>query len=280
MLDSADNSQNVIFPPPDPGSSGSSQRDRWLSGAWVFRDETLRRLEFLLDEAFRVPGTGIRFGMDGIIGLVPGLGDVIAGLLSLVIPIAAWMRGIPYVALVRMLVNLGIGVLIGSIPLFGDLFDIAWKPNRRNYQLLQRHLGEPRRHNWRDWGFLTLLAAAMAIVFAIPLILFLCLVAHPALTTGPRFGDTALSRITVVSLYNRRSCRGVAQSGSASALGAEGRGFKSLRPDHGISNLQHSYPHQKIHCSENCSECLSFPNLSRQQIKAFLETPIPSMLFL
>ena len=112
------------------------------------------RLEILLDEAFRIPGTQIRFGIDGIIGLVPGLGDVIAGLLSLVIPLAAWIRGVPYVTLVRMAANLGIGVLVGTIPIFGDIFDIAWKTNRRNYRLLSRHLGEPRHHTWRDWGFL------------------------------------------------------------------------------------------------------------------------------
>jgi hypothetical protein len=111
------------------------------------------RLEILLDEGFRIPGTQFRFGLDGIIGLVPGLGDVLAGLLSLIIPVAAWIRGVPYVTLVRMAANLGIGVLVGSIPIFGDIFDIAWKANRRNYRLLQRHLGEPRRHTWRDWVF-------------------------------------------------------------------------------------------------------------------------------
>ena len=63
---------------------------RWTKGAWLFRDETLHSLEILLDEAFRIPFTRFRFGIDGIIGLVPGLGDVIAGILSLVIPIAAW----------------------------------------------------------------------------------------------------------------------------------------------------------------------------------------------
>ncbi|MDE3201719.1 MAG: DUF4112 domain-containing protein, partial [Acidobacteriota bacterium] len=61
---------------------------RWQGGVWLFRDETLKRFEILLDEAFRVPGTQFRFGIDGIIGLVPGLGDVIAGLLSLIIPLA------------------------------------------------------------------------------------------------------------------------------------------------------------------------------------------------
>ncbi len=152
-----------------PGSS--LDQDRWNRGAWLFRDRTLHGLEILLDEAFVIPGTGIRFGLDGIIGLVPGLGDVLAGLLSLIIPLAAWIRGVPYVTLVRMAVNLGIGVLVGSIPLFGDIFDIAWKANRRNYLLLTRHLGESRRHTGRDWAFLLILAAALALVFAIPVAL-------------------------------------------------------------------------------------------------------------
>ena len=164
-----------VLPPQHDGAALA--QGRWNKGAWLFRDETLRKLEVLLDEAFRVPGTNIRFGIDGIIGLVPGLGDVLAGLLSLIIPLAAWIRGIPYITLLRMMVNLGIGVLIGTIPLFGDIFDIAWKPNRRNYQLLVRHLGEPRRHTWRDWVFLLLLGLAMAVIFAIPLALVVWLLA-------------------------------------------------------------------------------------------------------
>ena len=157
--------------------AGAGTADRWTRGAWLFRDETLRKLEVLLDEAFRIPGTRIRFGLDGIVGLVPGLGDVLAGLLSLVIPLAAWIRGVPYVTLLRMAANLGIGVLVGSIPLFGDAFDIAWKANRRNYRLLSRHLGEPRQHTWRDWIFLLMLGAAMVLIFAIPVVLVLWLIA-------------------------------------------------------------------------------------------------------
>jgi hypothetical protein len=159
---------------PQKGSMASenpSSQDRWNRGAWLFRDRTLHGLEILLDEAFVIPGTGIRFGIDGIVGLVPGLGDVLAGLLSLIIPLAAWIRGVPYVTLVRMAVNLGIGVLVGSIPIVGDIFDIAWKANRRNYLLLTRHLGEPRRHTGRDWAFLLMLAGGLALVFAIPVAL-------------------------------------------------------------------------------------------------------------
>ena len=165
-------------PPLSPSRSDRIQgivlpSGRWTRGAWLFRDDTLRGLEILLDEAFRIPFTRFRFGIDGIIGLVPGLGDVVAGILSLVIPIAAWTRGVPYVALARMAVNLGIGVLVGSIPVLGDAFDIAFKPNRRNYQIMQRHLGQPRRHTWKDWVFLGALVCALILVFTIPIAVFI-----------------------------------------------------------------------------------------------------------
>jgi len=151
--------------------SSSGGINRWESGAWLFRDSTLRALEILLDEAFRIPGTAFRFGIDGVIGLVPGLGDVLAGLLSLAIPIAAWLRGVPYVTLVRMIANLGIGVLAGSVPIMGDIFDVAWKANRRNFRLLQRHLREPRRHTWRDWAFLFVMLVILGAIFAVPVFL-------------------------------------------------------------------------------------------------------------
>ncbi|MFP5236993.1 MAG: DUF4112 domain-containing protein [Acidobacteriota bacterium] len=160
---------------PDPAPDDRRARgaaDRWQRGAWLFRDSTLRSLEIVLDELFRVPGTQIRFGIDGVVGLIPGAGDVLAGLLSAVIPLAAWIRGVPYVALVRMAVNLGIGVLVGSIPLAGDIFDIVWKANRRNLALMQRHLREPRRHGWRDWAFLCALAMLLGMIFALPVLVF------------------------------------------------------------------------------------------------------------
>ena len=163
-------------PPASPEAEGIVVLPgRWNHGTGLFRDETLRKLEILLDEAFRIPFTRIRFGIDAIIGLVPGLGDVIAGLLSLVIPIAAWSRGVPYITIIRMAANLCIGVLFGSIPILGDAFDIAWKPNRRNYRLLQRHLVEPRRHTWKDGAFLLILASVIGLVFALPIVLLIWL---------------------------------------------------------------------------------------------------------
>src|SRR5579859_1360118 len=107
-------------------ATGQVLNDRWNRGAWLFRDSTLKKLETLLDEAFRVPRTQFRFGIDGLIGLIPGFGDVLAGILSAIIPVAAWIRGVPYITLLRMASNLGIAVLVGTIPLFGDIFDIAW----------------------------------------------------------------------------------------------------------------------------------------------------------
>jgi len=151
---------------------GSERADRWQSGGRLLANERLRWLEVLLDEAFRIPGTGIRFGLDGIIGLVPGLGDAVAGALSLIIPLAAWVRGVPYVTLIRMLANVAIGLLIGTIPVVGDAFDIFWKANLRNYRLLTQSITNPHRRTWRDWGFLLLLGLGIALIFVLPLALF------------------------------------------------------------------------------------------------------------
>jgi hypothetical protein len=158
-----------ILPPHGPAPTLRGRLER------LFSDENLDLYAHLLDDWFRVPGTGIRLGLDGLIGLVPGLGDVIAGVASSVLIFAAWIRGVPYVTLLRMTVNLGIGVLIGAIPLFGDLFDIAWKPDRRNYRLIMRHLRQPHRHTWRDWIFLLTLAAAILVILATPIVVLLLL---------------------------------------------------------------------------------------------------------
>ena len=139
-------------------------------GRRVFNDENLEMLTHVLDDWLRIPGTSVRFGVDAIIGLVPGIGDVLGGVASCILLLAAWFRGVPYVALVRMAVNVGIEVLVGSVPLLGDAFDVAWKANRRNYKLLVRHVDQPRRHTWKDWAFLWTLGTAILAVFALPLI--------------------------------------------------------------------------------------------------------------
>jgi NAD/NADP transhydrogenase beta subunit len=136
----------------------------------LFRDENLDLLSRLLDSWFRIPGTSIRFGLDGIIGLIPGIGDILAGLASCIIIVAAWVRGAAYVTIARMLVNLALDVIIGTVPFLGDAFDIAWKANRRNYALLTRHLENPRRHHWGDWLFLAAVALVVLAIFAVPIL--------------------------------------------------------------------------------------------------------------
>ncbi len=105
-------------------------------GSGVLRDENLDMLSHLLDDFIRIPGTSIRFGLDGIVGLIPGIGDLLGGLASTVLIVAAWARGVPKVTLLRMVANVAIEVVIGTVPVLGDLFDIAWRANRRNYALL------------------------------------------------------------------------------------------------------------------------------------------------
>jgi hypothetical protein len=168
-------SPEILAPAPSASLRARIGRD-------LFADENLDHLAHLLDDCFHVPGTSIRFGIDGIIGLVPGLGDVLAGLASLLIIVAAWFRGAPAITLTRMVANVGIGVIVGAVPLFGDMFDIFWKANRRNYALLSRHLAQPYRHTWRDWAFLMLLGVAVVSIFAAPLVVLVWLVAwlvHP-----------------------------------------------------------------------------------------------------
>jgi hypothetical protein len=152
--------------PPGATFAGS----RLGSGGRLFSNENLDILAHLLDDCFRIPGTQIHFGLDGIVGLVPAIGDVLAGLASCILIFAAWVRGVPYVTLARMTANLAIDVTVGAIPFLGDAFDIAWKANRRNYKLLIRHIEQPRRHTWRDWLFLAALAAVLMAVFLVPLL--------------------------------------------------------------------------------------------------------------
>jgi len=152
--------------PPQPEILPPTGRFHKADG--LFADENLDLLAHILDDWFRIPGTSVRFGIDGIIGLVPGLGDILTGLASCIIVIAAWFRGVPYVTLARMVVNLAIDVLVGAIPIFGDAFDIAWKANRRNYDLMTRHLRQPRKHTWKDWGFLGAIVMGLMAIFAVP----------------------------------------------------------------------------------------------------------------
>jgi hypothetical protein len=105
----------------------------------------LERLAYWLDDRYRLPGTGIRVGLDGIIGLIPGIGDAAGGLLSAYIIYEARRLGVPNSVLVGMLGNFAVDFVVGAVPVFGDIFDIGWKANRRNVRMLLRHLERPAR---------------------------------------------------------------------------------------------------------------------------------------
>ena len=112
------------------------------------RAERIARLDALanlLDTAFVLPGTNIRFGFDAMIGLVPGIGDAITTLMSLYIVREARALGVPRRVIARMLVNVALDGVVGAVPLLGDAFDVMWRANRRNMALLQSHLAREAR---------------------------------------------------------------------------------------------------------------------------------------
>jgi len=130
----------------------SSSQTPSSSQSWTFDDRSANRtsrqqrlaridsLATLLDTALAVPGTNIRFGLDAIVGLFPGIGDVLMSLISLYIVHEARQLGAPTHLLVRMIVNIAIDGIVGSAPIAGDIFDVMWRANRRNMALLYDHL--------------------------------------------------------------------------------------------------------------------------------------------
>ena len=108
-----------------------------------YSKEKLNRLAWLLDNSIRIPGTDIRFGLDGLIGLIPGFGDAIGAVISTHILNQAAQMGAPKSLLIRMGFNIGLDALLGIIPVIGDLTDFVFKANHRNVQLLNAYLEKP-----------------------------------------------------------------------------------------------------------------------------------------
>jgi hypothetical protein len=131
-------------------------------------NEHLDYVASLLDDMFRIPGTGIRFGLDAVIGWIPGIGDAMAGIASFFIVFAAWRRGVPRITLVRMTVNVALETALGAIPVAGDVFHVFWKANRRNYKLLIREREQPGSNVRRDWTFLAIIVLAVIAAVGIP----------------------------------------------------------------------------------------------------------------
>lgn len=141
------------------------------------RVEALRRWATLLDSAFGIPGTRVRFGVDALIGLVPGIGDVFSGLFSAALILQASRMGLPRVVLLRMGFNVLVDVLVGAIPLVGDLFDVGWKANLRNVALMERSIAGDRTARTADYVFVGALFAALLLAMLLPLLVLVALLA-------------------------------------------------------------------------------------------------------
>jgi len=132
-------------------------------------NEHLDYIAALLDDMWRIPGTKIRFGLDALVGWVPGIGDAMAGVASCVIVFASWRRGVAPVTLARMIGNILLESTIGAIPVAGDIFHVFWKANRRNYRLLLREQEFPGATTGRDWIFVAVVLFAVLAVVGIPM---------------------------------------------------------------------------------------------------------------
>jgi uncharacterized protein DUF4112 len=123
--------------------------------------ERLKRLSWLLDTAIGIPGTRYRFGLDAIVGLVPGIGDAIGAIFSSYIIFQAARLGVPNLTLARMIGNVLVDTIVGEIPLLGDMFDVGFQSNVRNLSLIERHVHRPAAAKAQSRRVLVVLGIAL-----------------------------------------------------------------------------------------------------------------------
>lgn len=147
---------------------GRLTRLRPLTPQQERRLEGLQKIAKLLDNAFVVPGTSYRVGLDPIVGLFPGIGDLISPLFAIGILLHARELGVPKVVQARMVINVAIDAVVGAVPIVGDLFDFAWKANEMNLSLLELHAREDRGGSRADYAFVGLMIALVVGLATIP----------------------------------------------------------------------------------------------------------------
>jgi hypothetical protein len=138
----------------------------------------LRKWSVFLDSAFRVPGTSLTFGLDPILGLIPGVGDLTTPLFAALLLLHAVRMRIPRVIQMRMLINALVDLLVGFIPIIGDLFDFGWKANVWNLALLERYAHPGSQPTKGDWIFVLTIVGVLVAVAVIPLALGLWLLSR------------------------------------------------------------------------------------------------------
>ncbi|MEZ2232367.1 DUF4112 domain-containing protein [Microcoleus sp.] len=127
----------------------------------------LRRISNLLDNAIPIPGTKYRIGLDPILGLIPGGGDLISSIFAGYIVFKSAQMGVPQETLVKMAANIVFDTVAGTVPVAGDLLDVAWKANVKNIELLDAHLGSPEPAGKKaDWLFVAALLLGLALIVA------------------------------------------------------------------------------------------------------------------
>lgn len=130
--------------PPHPIPVGS-WRQSLTPGGHADHVANVRQLAWLLDSAIPIPGTAYRVGFDAVLGLVPGLGDVVGMVIGSYIVLTGAKVGLPRAVLLRMVANVGIDALLGAVPFAGDLLDVAWRANAKNARLLEAAVADPKR---------------------------------------------------------------------------------------------------------------------------------------
>src|SRR5580765_6313029 len=147
-------------------------------------EKGLDDLAFYLDDLFRIPGVGWRFGLDAIIGLVPNVGDTLTSFASFYILVAGVRYGVPKITLLRMAFNIAVDYLVGSIPVIGDAFDFVWKANRMNMNLIRTRASGHGKGKTSDYVFVfgligLLIAILVGSIIASGLIIYYVLTSRP-----------------------------------------------------------------------------------------------------
>ena len=135
-----------------------------LSKSHVASLRRLRRISHLLDNAIPIPGTKYRIGLDPILGLIPGGGDLLGSIFAGYIVFKSAQMGVPQETLVQMAANIVFDTVAGTVPVAGDLFDVAWKANVKNIELLDAHLGSPEQGKKADWLFVAALLLGLMLI--------------------------------------------------------------------------------------------------------------------
>ena len=163
-----------------PSRFGSFRRQRTA----VEVEKGLDDLAYYLDDLFRIPGVGWRFGLDAVVGLVPGVGDTLTSLASFYILLAGVRYGVPKITLLRMALNIGVDYLLGSVPFIGDALDFFWKSNDMNMNLIRERATGKGQGTKSDYIFIfvligLLIALLIGSIFVSALILYYIFASQP-----------------------------------------------------------------------------------------------------